>query len=571
MTVRRIGRLILTAGAALLGLLVGFCGGAVSYVGPPSDSPEFAEYAPLPHHVPSHQGGASFRFAMAHDVIHERYPKRGPAYYRERDRVTRAQLAKLSPDAPRAFSLTDDLAAGLHRLGRTDEAIPLMRAKLARQKANGLDGSVLYTSYANLGTFLVHESFTDAVAGDEAARERFREGIGFIRKAVEVNAQAHFGREQWQAAFAEFLLAAMEKPQLLTTFDFLGNRLDLSFEDVLMRPPTEKRSEYGRPYDRAFVSHGGGRGIRAFDLDGSLDDPTKWQRVSHLREHVTKVGAEEGWEDVAVPSHRKPVAFDEPCLGIIGMWRQGGGANPHFALALGETMLRVGQRYVAWGAYERAARLADQFWPDKEAQRALREHCRRRQAEIEKTLSGQGSAPSRRLGPPPPEGTVEGLRPAFEAELAHGEDYQRAYQKYEQEKIAAGVPISDEKFFDDFHAGREPIASPTGSEEWLAYVAEEKAVAGALRGRFSRGLTWGGLVAGLAALLAALVIRLRPRREPDLRPPPGLPDEEGDARRAEHDQRPDHRVGGQRGAVGEPAVEQQGEHDADEGDPHRPA
>ena len=49
-------------------------------------------------------------------------------------------------------------------------------------------------------------------------------------------------------------------------------------------------------------------------------------------------------------SHRKPVPFDEPALGIIGMWRQGGGANPHFALALGETMLRVGQRYIAWCA-----------------------------------------------------------------------------------------------------------------------------------------------------------------------------------------------------------------------------
>ena len=65
-----------------------------------------------------------------------------------------------------------------------------------------------------------------------------------------------------------------------------------------------------------------------------------------------------------VPSHRMPTSFDEPCLGIVGMWRQGGGANPHFALALAETMLRVGQRYVAWTAYERASRLAERFWPD---------------------------------------------------------------------------------------------------------------------------------------------------------------------------------------------------------------
>ena len=40
--------------------------------------------APLPHHIPPTEGGASFRFAMAHDVLHERYPKHGPAFYTER-------------------------------------------------------------------------------------------------------------------------------------------------------------------------------------------------------------------------------------------------------------------------------------------------------------------------------------------------------------------------------------------------------------------------------------------------------------------------------------------------------
>ena len=57
---------------------------------------------------------------------------------------------------------------------------------------------------------------------------------------------------------------------------------------------------------------------------------------------------------------------------------------------------------------------------------------------------------------------MAGLRPRFDAELAHGEAYQRAYQEYEAQKIAAGVPITDEHSFDEFYAGREPIASPLG-------------------------------------------------------------------------------------------------------------
>ena len=44
--------------------------------------------------------------------------------------------------------------------------------------------------------------------------------------------------------------------------------------------------------------------------------------------------------EAVASSHFVPVAFDEPTLGIIGMWRLCGGAHPYFALALGETMLR---------------------------------------------------------------------------------------------------------------------------------------------------------------------------------------------------------------------------------------
>src|SRR5689334_4400072 len=126
------------------------------------------------------------------------------------------------------------------------------------------------------------------------------------------------------------------------------------------------------------------------------------------------------------------------------MWRQGGGANPHFALCLGETMLRVGQRYLAWSAYERAARMGEGFWPDPGLQGFLRDHCRQRQVMIESQL---------------PAAEVAELRPRFEAELAYGQGYQKEYQQYEAEQIAAGRSIDDEHFYDDFHAGRPPIAS----------------------------------------------------------------------------------------------------------------
>jgi hypothetical protein len=43
----------------------------------------------------------------------------------------------------------------------------------------------------------------------------------------------------------------------------------------------------------------------------------------------------------------------------------------------------VGQRHIAWAAFERAHRLADRYWPDPRLQTFLREHCRKRQAELQ--------------------------------------------------------------------------------------------------------------------------------------------------------------------------------------------
>jgi hypothetical protein len=183
-------------------------------------------------------------------------------------------------------------------------------------------------------------------------------------------------------------------------------------------------------------------------------------------------------------AHSKPVPFDEPTLGILGMWRLGGGASPHFALALGEIKLRVGQRYIAWCAFERAAGMADRVWPNADIQEQFAKHCRRRQMTIEQQL---------------PADEVEQLRPRFEAELAYGHRYQKEYQDYEAGRIREGAPLDDDHFYDDFHATHPPIASPVGDEE--KYVAE--------LGTSELYLNWpvAALAAGISAFLAAWLVR----------------------------------------------------------------
>jgi hypothetical protein len=505
-------RLTWIAIAAAVGLLGGCVLGSVPHLFQrQANYPFLAERLPLPHHVPQYAGGLSLRFAMVHDVIHERFPKHGPAHYRERNRLTRERLATLPPDDPATFPLADDLAAGLERLGQPDEAVVVMRDKLKRQQAKGLSGRDLYTSYANLGTFQTHASFPKAVTGDAAAKERSREGVELVKKSVEVNPEAHFGRERWQAAIAEFLLAATADPSLLRTFDCLGNRLDLNSFEILNRDVTAYGTDYGWATDRSFAMASADSSPPAYFEPGTDPaDPARWAELSPVRGYITAVGAEKGWDAVAVPSHRNRVQFDEPVLGIIGMWRQGGGASPHFALALGEVMLRVGQRHIAWSAFERAYRLANRYWPDPALQAFLRDHCRKRQSEIEESLHTPPRNPrqwvSQDAQPLLSSEEVAELRPRFEAELAHGEGYQRAYQEYEEKRIATGASISDEHFFDAFHAGREPIASPVGPEEQFVWVPRQKMRAYAAERRWA----WGMFGAGLAALLTAVLLRWRP-------------------------------------------------------------
>src|SRR5262249_5424798 len=81
----------------------------------------------------------------------------------------------------------------------------------------------------------------------------------------------------------------------------------------------------------------------------------------------------------------------------------------------------------------------------------------------------------------------------------------RLHQRQRIAEARAGVPMTDEHFFDAFHAGREPIASTPGPEEWLAVVPDQESMECAIR----RGLACGTLGAGLAAMVMALLSRWR--------------------------------------------------------------
>src|SRR5262245_35852465 len=77
-------RLVIILCMAVVGALVGLIIGTSE--ASPTPAPVARNVFPLPHHISKYPGGVSLRLAMAHDVIHERFPKHGKAYYEERNR-----------------------------------------------------------------------------------------------------------------------------------------------------------------------------------------------------------------------------------------------------------------------------------------------------------------------------------------------------------------------------------------------------------------------------------------------------------------------------------------------------
>jgi hypothetical protein len=144
-----------------------------------------------------------------------RFARNPPLYYEMR----LARVAAHLEEHPGDFAAYDDAGVACDRLGLGDEAISWMEKKKARLEA--LDPSLpeakehLYRYHANLGTFLVHRwarrgADREKIDEVKAARDE-------IARALEINPDAHFGREKYQLLALEWIIEPpkAESPQPL--------------------------------------------------------------------------------------------------------------------------------------------------------------------------------------------------------------------------------------------------------------------------------------------------------------------------------------------------------------------
>lgn len=140
------------------------------------------------------------------EVIMGRFEREPPLYYEMRlERVTR----ELAAD-PTRLDLYDDAGVACDRLHRGDEAVEWMAKKKAAMDAlpgtptaSG-DANHLYRYHANLGTFLAHRWLRGGA--DRAAMQDMLDGRDHIKRAIEINPDAHFGREKYQLLAMEWII-----------------------------------------------------------------------------------------------------------------------------------------------------------------------------------------------------------------------------------------------------------------------------------------------------------------------------------------------------------------------------
>jgi hypothetical protein len=173
-------------------------------------------------------------------IITGRFERNPPYYYEIRLERATADVAK-DPDNWGAY---DDAGVACDRLGRGDEAIAWMERKRERlDKADATNATIrdhryLYLAY--LGSFWAHRWFRQGA--DRNRIQDMKKGRDFTNAAIDLNPDAHFGRERYQLMYMDWII---DPP------DLTGEKVYIlpSFLDQVFRQSRSERWSFRQAED----------------------------------------------------------------------------------------------------------------------------------------------------------------------------------------------------------------------------------------------------------------------------------------------------------------------------------
>ena len=257
------------------------------------------------------------KFPGVLEMITGRFKRHSLALYQWRISDRRQRLQ----ETPDQLPLMDDLAVALDKTGAHEEAAQVMLRALK------LDPN-RYETHANLGTIYIH-------SGD------FSEGLKHIDRALEINPQAHFGREIIQRELVRYVLktrlpsrahpSSAERLGDKTSKDTLPGRDDDA-------PPRVVQSRFSLPIYR----NQRGDSIkcaRALEKVWSKFERLKRKKVLDAKEDELScpgLGAPFGF---AAHLKAQKISFKDGIKGVMGMMRFSNHQHPILLEALGDLLL----------------------------------------------------------------------------------------------------------------------------------------------------------------------------------------------------------------------------------------
>jgi hypothetical protein len=134
------------------------------------------------------------------------FERNPPLYYQMRIKRIEGDLKS----NPKLLSEYDDIAVANDRIGNDDDAIKWIEAKKKLlgplDLKNETSKDEWYRYYANCGTFWVHRWARQGAKGDKI--QDVVHGRDLIRHALQINPNAHFGREKYQEMVMSWLVDA---------------------------------------------------------------------------------------------------------------------------------------------------------------------------------------------------------------------------------------------------------------------------------------------------------------------------------------------------------------------------
>ena len=135
------------------------------------------------------------RFPGTLELITGKFLRHSKPFYEWRIEDRQKRIAEAVQNDESVAALYDDLAVAQEKTGQTEAAIETMLKKEELWPGQ-------YTTQANLGTFYIHSG-------------QLGKGIEHIEKAIEINRDAHFGREVYQKLLVEYVLSKQVNGELV--------------------------------------------------------------------------------------------------------------------------------------------------------------------------------------------------------------------------------------------------------------------------------------------------------------------------------------------------------------------